>query len=76
MKVIHDYAATDSDELDLKSGDIVFVLPFVSPDEQVSNRSSKCSYEKLKVLKASKILTAVKCTDLSYLVFSYFVYAG
>ncbi|TSZ40548.1 Myc box-dependent-interacting protein 1 [Bagarius yarrelli] len=34
VKVIHDYAATDNDELDLKSGDIVLVIPFVSPDEQ------------------------------------------
>ncbi|GAA6085760.1 myc box-dependent-interacting protein 1b [Tachysurus ichikawai] len=34
VKVIHDYAATDNDELDLKSGDIVLVMPFVSPDEQ------------------------------------------
>uniref|UniRef100_A0A8B9JEJ1 Myc box-dependent-interacting protein 1 n=1 Tax=Astyanax mexicanus TaxID=7994 RepID=A0A8B9JEJ1_ASTMX len=31
---LHDYAATDSDELDLKSGDIVLVLPFDNPDEQ------------------------------------------
>lgn len=34
VKVIHDYAATDGDELDLKAGDIVLVMPFVSPDEQ------------------------------------------
>lgn len=32
---MHDYAATDSDELDLKAGDVVLVLPFDSPDEQV-----------------------------------------
>lgn len=40
VKVIHDYAATDSDELDLKAGDTVLVMPFVSPDEQVSNSFS------------------------------------
>ncbi|XP_066518753.1 myc box-dependent-interacting protein 1b isoform X5 [Hoplias malabaricus] len=34
VKAMHDYAATDSDELDLKSGDIVLVLPFENPDEQ------------------------------------------
>ncbi|KAM9483380.1 myc box-dependent-interacting protein 1b [Clarias gariepinus] len=34
VQVIHDYAGTDSDELDLKAGDIVLVMPFVSPDEQ------------------------------------------
>lgn len=49
--MIHDYAATDSDELDLKSGDIVLVMPFVSPDEQVSNSSNLYIYEKFMVLK-------------------------
>ncbi|XP_060775195.1 myc box-dependent-interacting protein 1b [Neoarius graeffei] len=34
VTVIHDYTATDKDELDLKAGDTVLVLPFVSPDEQ------------------------------------------
>uniref|UniRef100_A0A8C1KQ74 Bridging integrator 1b n=1 Tax=Cyprinus carpio TaxID=7962 RepID=A0A8C1KQ74_CYPCA len=34
VKAVHDYGATDSDELDLKAGDIVLVLPFASPDEQ------------------------------------------
>lgn len=34
---MHDYGATDSDELDLKAGDIVLVLPFVNPDDEVSH---------------------------------------
>ncbi|XP_016328880.1 myc box-dependent-interacting protein 1-like isoform X4 [Sinocyclocheilus anshuiensis] len=34
VKVMHDYGATDSDELDLKAGDIVLVLPFANPDEE------------------------------------------
>ncbi|XP_050967949.1 myc box-dependent-interacting protein 1b isoform X3 [Labeo rohita] len=34
VKVMHDYGATDSDELDLKAGDTVLVLPFANPDEQ------------------------------------------
>lgn len=51
--MIHDYAATDNDELDLKSGDIVLVMPFVSPDEQVSNGFRQYISEILKVLKAS-----------------------
>uniref|UniRef100_A0A8C2KG67 Myc box-dependent-interacting protein 1 n=1 Tax=Cyprinus carpio TaxID=7962 RepID=A0A8C2KG67_CYPCA len=34
VKAVHDYGATDSDELDLKAGDVVLVLPFASPDEQ------------------------------------------
>ncbi|XP_057193562.1 myc box-dependent-interacting protein 1b isoform X2 [Triplophysa rosa] len=34
VKVMHDYGATDKDELDLKAGDIVYVIPFPNPDEQ------------------------------------------
>lgn len=37
VKVIHDYASTDGDELELKIGDAVLVLAFDSPDEQVSD---------------------------------------
>jgi len=37
VKAMHDYGATDSDELDLKAGDIVLVLPFANPEEQVSH---------------------------------------
>ncbi|KAG7215673.1 hypothetical protein INR49_022028 [Caranx melampygus] len=34
VKAIHDYAATDGDELELQIGDIVLVLAFDNPDEQ------------------------------------------
>ncbi|XP_056606048.1 myc box-dependent-interacting protein 1b isoform X5 [Triplophysa dalaica] len=34
VKVMHDYVATDKDELELKGGDIVYVIPFPNPDEQ------------------------------------------
>ncbi|XP_045154414.1 myc box-dependent-interacting protein 1 isoform X3 [Echinops telfairi] len=30
----HDYTATDTDELQLKAGDVVLVIPFQNPDEQ------------------------------------------
>lgn len=30
----HDYVATDTDELQLKAGDVVLVIPFQNPDEQ------------------------------------------
>lgn len=36
VKAVHDYAATDGDELELKMGDVVLVLAFDNPDEQVS----------------------------------------
>lgn len=35
VKAIHDYAATDGDELELKMGDVVLALAFDNPDEQV-----------------------------------------
>lgn len=34
VKAMHDYAATDGDELDMKAGDVVLVIGFDSPDEQ------------------------------------------
>ncbi|XP_051567612.1 myc box-dependent-interacting protein 1-like isoform X2 [Myxocyprinus asiaticus] len=34
VKAMHDYEATDNDELGLKAGDIVLVIPFDNPDEQ------------------------------------------
>ncbi|XP_044043171.1 myc box-dependent-interacting protein 1b isoform X11 [Siniperca chuatsi] len=34
VKAIHDYTATDGDELELKMGDVVLVLAFDNPDEQ------------------------------------------
>ncbi|XP_048090199.1 myc box-dependent-interacting protein 1b isoform X7 [Alosa alosa] len=34
VKALHDYAATDGDELEMKSGEVVFVVPFDAPDEQ------------------------------------------
>ncbi|RVE75208.1 hypothetical protein OJAV_G00014330 [Oryzias javanicus] len=34
VKAVHEYTATDGDELELKIGDIVLVLAFDNPDEQ------------------------------------------
>lgn len=34
VKAIHDYTATDNDELELKTGDMVLALAFDNPDEQ------------------------------------------
>uniref|UniRef100_A0A3Q3DN36 Myc box-dependent-interacting protein 1 n=1 Tax=Hippocampus comes TaxID=109280 RepID=A0A3Q3DN36_HIPCM len=31
---MHDYAANDTDELEMKAGDVVLVIPFDNPDEQ------------------------------------------
>ena len=38
VKAVHEYAATDGDELELKVGDSVLVLAFENPDEQVNNK--------------------------------------
>ncbi|KAL2087857.1 hypothetical protein ACEWY4_016685 [Coilia grayii] len=34
VKAMHDYAATDGDELEMKAGDVVLVMAFDNPDEQ------------------------------------------
>nr|XP_056717305.1 myc box-dependent-interacting protein 1 isoform X2 [Euleptes europaea] len=34
VQAMHDYSATDSDELQLKTGDVVLVVPFDNPEEQ------------------------------------------
>ncbi|PWA15954.1 hypothetical protein CCH79_00020056 [Gambusia affinis] len=36
VKAVHEYTATDNDELELKVGDAVLVLAFDNPEEQVS----------------------------------------
>lgn len=37
---MHDYAANDTDELEMKAGDVVLVITFDSPDEQVNASTS------------------------------------
>lgn len=39
VQVMHDYAANDTDELDMKAGDVVLVITFDNPDEQVYTHS-------------------------------------
>ncbi|KAM6934054.1 myc box-dependent-interacting protein 1 [Xenentodon cancila] len=34
VQVMHDYAANDTDELEMKTGEVVLVIPFDNPDEQ------------------------------------------
>ncbi|XP_013877774.1 myc box-dependent-interacting protein 1 [Austrofundulus limnaeus] len=34
VEVMHDYAANDTDELEMKTGDVVLVITFENPDEQ------------------------------------------
>ena len=37
---MHDYAANDTDELEMKAGDVVLVITFDNPDEQVHASNS------------------------------------
>lgn len=37
VMVMHEYAANDSDELEMKAGDVVLVMTYDSPDEQVGS---------------------------------------
>lgn len=44
VQVMHDYAANDTDELEMKAGDVVLVITFDNPDEQVHNtRTQLCT---------------------------------
>ena len=36
VKATHEYQSRDSDELSFKKGDIIDVVPFEDPDDQVS----------------------------------------
>uniref|UniRef100_A0A8B9TDZ1 Bridging integrator 1 n=1 Tax=Anas platyrhynchos TaxID=8839 RepID=A0A8B9TDZ1_ANAPL len=38
VQAMHDYTATDSDELQLKAGDVVLVIPFENPEEAFESR--------------------------------------
>lgn len=38
---MHDYAANDTDELDMKAGDVVLVIPFDNPEEQVGQQAHR-----------------------------------
>lgn len=37
---MHDYAPNDTDELEMKAGDVVLVILFENPDEQVKHTSN------------------------------------
>lgn len=41
VQVMHDYAPNDTDELEMKAGDVVLVVTFENPDEQVKHTSNR-----------------------------------
>ena len=44
VQVMHDYAANDTDELDMKASDVVLVITFDNPDEQVYTHTHTLRY--------------------------------
>lgn len=38
---MHDYAPNDTDELEMKAGNVVLVIPFDNPDEQVKRTHAR-----------------------------------
>lgn len=40
METVHDFEAANSDELELKKGDVVLVVPTASAEDQVSSTRS------------------------------------
>lgn len=63
MKATHDYAATDGDELELKIGDVVLVVAFDNPDEQVTSITS-ILYLYCGVSKSPRLFTVCPRTQM------------
>lgn len=47
---MHDYAANDTDELEMKAGDVVLVIPFENLEEQVHTHTNTHRYALLSVV--------------------------
>ncbi|CDQ94916.1 unnamed protein product [Oncorhynchus mykiss] len=59
VTTMHDYAANDSDELEMKAGDIVLVVAFDNPEEQVS--TSPCHLIFTHLLDPKNPKRSVRC---------------
>ncbi|KAK2109172.1 hypothetical protein P7K49_014337 [Saguinus oedipus] len=58
----HDYTATDTDELQLKAGDVVLVIPFQNPEEQDRMLDSSSLSHKVPTLQ----LDGARSTDWAH----------
>ncbi len=66
VKAIHDYTATDGDELELKTGDVVLALAYDNPDEQVSDLHFQFVFSSL--LQLIKLILLINFTVLNHVV--------
>ncbi|KAM6397818.1 myc box-dependent-interacting protein 1 isoform 9-T9 [Pluvialis apricaria] len=63
VQAMHDYVATDSDELQLKAGDVVLVIPFENPEEQLDVGATAMNSRLSKLQRDEGWLMGVKESD-------------
>ncbi|XP_069637161.1 myc box-dependent-interacting protein 1 isoform X3 [Haliaeetus albicilla] len=63
VQAMHDYTATDSDELQLKAGDVVLVIPFENPEEQLDVGATAMNLRLSKLQRDEGWLMGVKESD-------------
>ncbi|XP_075287324.1 myc box-dependent-interacting protein 1 isoform X8 [Opisthocomus hoazin] len=63
VQAMHDYTATDSDELQLKAGDVVLVIPFENPEEQLDVGATAMNSRLSKLQRDEGWLMGVKESD-------------
>ncbi|XP_064926718.1 myc box-dependent-interacting protein 1 isoform X11 [Columba livia] len=63
VQAMHDYTATDSDELQLKAGDVVLVIPFENPEEQLDVGATAMNSRFSKLQRDEGWLMGVKESD-------------
>ncbi|XP_010711895.1 myc box-dependent-interacting protein 1-like [Meleagris gallopavo] len=63
VQAMHDYTATDSDELQLKAGDVVLVIPFENPEEQLDVGATAMNSRLSRLQRDEGWLMGVKESD-------------
>ncbi|XP_039554486.1 myc box-dependent-interacting protein 1 isoform X5 [Passer montanus] len=63
VQAMHDYTATDTDELQLKAGDVVLVIPFENPEEQLDVGATAMNSRLSKLPRDEGWLMGVKESD-------------
>ncbi|XP_037997811.1 myc box-dependent-interacting protein 1 isoform X21 [Motacilla alba alba] len=63
VQAMHDYTATDTDELQLKAGDVVLVIPFENPEEQLDVGATAMNSRLSKLQRDEGWLMGVKESD-------------
>ncbi|XP_068877076.1 myc box-dependent-interacting protein 1 isoform X3 [Aphelocoma coerulescens] len=63
VQAMHDYTATDTDELQLKAGDVVLVIPFENPEEQLDVGATAMNSRLSRLQRDEGWLMGVKESD-------------